>query len=74
MIWAQQLLILNTLTGVWLTQGTPSGGGGETIGCSLKTWLGDLNQCNNKDKLGQKDSKDSTINQRLAEQDARNEL
>ena len=42
--------------------------------CSLETWLVDHNQLNKTDGLGQNDSKDLSINQSVAEQDARDEL
>ena len=41
---------------------------------SSETWLADHNQLNKTEGLGQNDSKDLSINQSVAEQDARDEL
>ena len=41
---------------------------------SSETWLADHNQRNKTEGLGQNDSKDLSINQSVAEQDARDEL
>ena len=55
------------LTEVCVLQHIPSECEGRTNCCSLQTQLDDLNQCNNRNILGQKDSKHSTIKQSLTE-------
>ena len=53
---------------------TPNGEVREIMCSTLETWLVDHNQLNRTDGLGQNDSKDLSINQSVAEQNARDEL
>ena len=57
-----------------LKRNSPNGEAGETMCRSLQTPLVDHKQLNKIDELGQKDSKDLTTSQSLAEKNTRSEL
>ena len=62
------LVKLNKLTEVWILQGMYPLKDEWVFGCSLKTRLADQTKNQELKWLSSKDTKDSTINQRLVEQ------